>query len=257
MYHNIGVIYLDYFGRADNDTELTNVVQPMLDEISLIEGDIRYYISGIEMNDEYTSELPDLSSEDNCWKVTKAFIKALDIHYQNKIITDDIDDELIDTDEEMDIIMDDDDEMKLDSQNDINKFDFSHSIEHELITPKFEPINDNDGHMPLTNNPSISSTAQTFKKKAVKMNPNISITEPDTPTNKRVTIQEPLKLENVSDHVSESNQSITKSNTKRAQSTRVVSKTKSKKAHVKRNKSLLRPQVIIYTFIYIYVSNIN
>ena len=73
----------DFFGKDDNDNELTESILPILEEISAIDGDIRYYLTDLDGDPELIDNSNNLNDQDVCWKLTKQFMTKLDEYYQS------------------------------------------------------------------------------------------------------------------------------------------------------------------------------
>ncbi len=57
-------------------------VYQMLDAMAEIEGDVRYFLCGL---DNEQNEALDLSTEESCWKWTEQLMKELDTYYSEQI----------------------------------------------------------------------------------------------------------------------------------------------------------------------------
>eukprot|EP01084_Bolivina_argentea_P003437 6443_1 len=105
------ILIRDYFGKEDDtlDDELMEVYQ-LLDAMVNIEGDIRYFLCGLEEDEE--SQGIDVAREDECWSLTEKLMKQLDAYYSEQVAFSPIssDDYAIEAPLDDDTFMDDYDE---------------------------------------------------------------------------------------------------------------------------------------------------
>jgi hypothetical protein len=71
----------DFFGKDNMDDEIMEVYQ-MLDAMIEIEGDVRYFLCGLDIEQ---SEAVDTSTEESCWDLTQQLLQKLDEHYSELI----------------------------------------------------------------------------------------------------------------------------------------------------------------------------
>jgi len=75
------ILIKDYFGKDNMDDELMEVYQ-MLDAMIEIQGDVRYFLCGLESDQ---TEPIDTSTEQSCWELTEKLMNDLDAYYSEQI----------------------------------------------------------------------------------------------------------------------------------------------------------------------------
>ena len=87
------ILIKDYFGRDEEDDELMEVYQ-LLDAVSTIPGDIRYFLCGLDQDPDTEHNEIDFEAEESCWNATESLIAAMKAYYEDHLSSgDDVEEE--------------------------------------------------------------------------------------------------------------------------------------------------------------------